>query len=222
MNARIGQPGGTRERPALFFSGPEEFRAWLAANHDSASELWMGLRKKHVADRGLMWAEAVPEALCFGWIDSVSQRIDADTSRQRWTPRRRGSVWSEVNIAHAERLIAAGRMQPAGLAAYEARTPEKSGIYAYEQGQGVLPPEYAARLASEAVAAQWFELAPASYRRLAVHWVLSAKQSTTRDRRIDQLIADSAQGQLIKPQRYGEEPGWVAKNRSRLGLGDPE
>ena len=141
----IGTPGGSPERPALFFSGPEEFRAWLTANHETAPELWMGLRKRHVADRGLTWAEAVPEALCFGWIDSVAQRIDADTTRQRWTPRRPGSVWSSVNIALVEQLIATGRMQPAGLAAFERRRPEKSGVYAYEKpGDQELPPEYAA------------------------------------------------------------------------------
>ena len=82
MSATIGTPGGTPERPALFFSGPEEFRAWLEANHETATELWMGLYRKNVPDRGLTWEQAVPEALCFGWIDSVSQRID-DEARRR-------------------------------------------------------------------------------------------------------------------------------------------
>lgn len=221
MTATIGRPGGSPERPALFFTGPQEFRAWLAAHHDTERELWMGLHKRHVADRGLTWAEAVPEALCFGWIDSVAQRIDADTTRQRWTPRRRGSVWSEVNIAHVERLIAAGRMHPAGLAAYAARVPEKSGIYSYERAAGVLPPDYAALLAADPVAARWFELATASYRKAAVHWVLSARQPATRERRLAELVDDSAHGRLIKPQRYGDEPAWAAKNRAALGLDGP-
>ena len=72
---RIGTPGGSDERPATFFADAAEFRAWLEAHHETATELWMGLRKKHVADRGLTWDDAVPEALCFGWIDSVAQRI---------------------------------------------------------------------------------------------------------------------------------------------------
>jgi len=88
MTTRIGTPGGTPERPAVFFSGPGEFRAWLEENHASETELWMGLYKRHVPDRGLTWEQAVPEALCFGWIDSVSQRIDEDARRQRWTPRK--------------------------------------------------------------------------------------------------------------------------------------
>lgn len=214
----IGTPGGTPERPALFFSGPEQFRAWLEANHETASELWVGLRKKHVANRGLTWDEAVPEALCFGWIDSVAQRIDEDTTRQRWTPRRPGSVWSTVNIAHVERLLGEGRMHPAGLAAYAARRPERSGSYAYEQGGGVFPEPYAAQLAANPLAAQWFDQATPSYRTLVVHWVLSAKQQATRDRRMAQVIDDSAHGRLIPTQRYGEEPRWVARNRAALGI----
>ena len=92
----------------------------------------MGLTKKHVADRGLTWEQAVPEALCFGWIDSVSQRIDDDTRRQRWTPRKPTSIWSSVNIALVEQLTAEGRMQPAGLAAFERRRDERSGVYSHE------------------------------------------------------------------------------------------
>lgn len=132
-----------------FFESPEEFRAWLAANHETASELWMGLRKKHIHPRGLTWAEAVPEALCYGWIDSVVQSLGPDAVRQRWTPRRPGSVWSKVNVALVEQLEAAGRMQPAGRAAYERGRADRTGIYAYEQADsGAFPPEYAARLAA--------------------------------------------------------------------------
>ena len=121
-----GTPGGTAERPALFFADAAEFRAWLAANHASAPDLWMGLYKKHVPDRGLTWADAVPEALCFGWIDSQVQRIDADAVRQRWTPRRPGSIWSAVNVALVERLTAEGRMHPAGLAAFARRNADRA------------------------------------------------------------------------------------------------
>ena len=107
-SARIGTPGGSAERPAVFFRDAAEFRAWLEAHHETAAELWMGLSAKHVEPRGLTWAEAVPEALCFGWIDSLSQRVDGDARRQRWTPRKRSSTWSAVIVAHVERLGAAG------------------------------------------------------------------------------------------------------------------
>lgn len=208
---RIGTPGGTAERPALFFSGPEEFGAWLAANHDTATELWMGLYKRHVPDRGLTWEEAVVEALCWGWIDSVAQRIDEDSRRQRWTPRKATSSWSAINIASVERLKAEGRMQPSGLAAYERRRDDRSGIYSYENASGELPPEYAARLAGDAAASAFWEVATASYRKLAVHWVVTAKQEATREKRLAQLVEDSAAGRLIPSQRYGTQPKWVER-----------
>ncbi len=206
-----GWMGGTEERPARFFDSPEEFAAWLARHHDTAPELWMGLYKKHVADRGLTWESAVPEALRWGWIDSVAQRIDDDATRQRWTPRRRGSNWSKINIAAVERLTAEGRMQPSGLAAFEQRRTD-TPAYSYElDGEPVFPEPYADRLAADPAAAAFWEVATASYRRICVAWVLSAKQEATRDRRMDQLIADHAAGRLIKSQRYGQTPKWVER-----------
>ncbi len=205
----VGTPGGTPERPATFFTDAAEFRAWLEANHDTATELWMGLRKKHVTDRGLTWNDAVPQALCFGWIDSVAQRIDEDSVRQRWTPRKSSSVWSMVNIAHVERLTAERLMMPAGLAAYEKRTAERSGIYAYESGQ-TLSDEQRERLLANPAAAAFWEKATPSYRRVAENWVVSAKREATRESRLVQLIEDSAGGLPIRSQRYGEQPKWVA------------
>jgi uncharacterized protein YdeI (YjbR/CyaY-like superfamily) len=211
MNATIGTPGGTPERPAIFFSGPEEFRAWLEANHDRETELWMGLYKKHVPGRGLTWEDAVPEALCYGWIDSVSQRIDDDARRQRWTPRKPTSNWSAVNIAIVERLTAEGRMRPSGVAAFDRRRDDRSGVYSFENPPQELPPEQAARLAADAAASAFWEAATPTYRRVVVHWVLSAKQEATRERRLAQLIDDSAAGRLVAPQRYGETPKWAER-----------
>lgn len=207
----VGTPGGTPERPATFFSGPEEFRAWLEAHHETEPELWMGLHKKHVAERGLLWEDAVVEALCFGWIDSVAQRIDEDTTRQRWTPRKPGSTWSAINIATVERLVAEGRMRPAGLAAYARRREDRSGTYSYEGDERELDPAHAAQLAADPAASAFWREATPSYRRVAVHWVTSAKQQATRDKRMAQLVADSAAGRLIAPQRYGEQPRWVER-----------
>ena len=211
MSATIGTPGGTPERPALFFSGPEEFRAWLEANHETATELWMGLYRKNVPDRGLTWEQAVPEALCFGWIDSVSQRIDDEARRQRWTPRKRTSIWSAVNIALVEQLTADGRMRPAGIAAFERRREDRSGVYSHENPDQGLPPESAARLAADAAASAFWNAATPTYRRQVTHWVLSAKQEATRERRLTQLIDDSAAGRLVPPMRYGETPKWAER-----------
>lgn len=206
-----GRVGGTPERPARFFASADEFDAWLAAHHDTESELWMGLHKKHVPDGGLTWADAVPVALCWGWIDSVAQRIDEDSRRQRWTPRRPRGNWSAVNIAHVERLIAQGRMQPPGLAAFAARREDGSGVYSYENSDRELPAEYAEALAASAAATAFWDLATPSYRKVATSWVLSAKQAATRDRRMAQLVGDSAAGRLIPSQRYGATPKWVAR-----------
>lgn len=207
----IGRRGGTPERPARFFTSAEEFDAWLAAHHDSELELWMGLHKKHVPNRGLTWADAVPVALCWGWIDSVAQRIDEDSRRQRWTPRRPGGNWSSINIAHVQRLIAEGRMQPPGLAAFEARRQDRSGGYASDNRDRVLPPAYAAQLTASRPATAFWEVATPSYRRTAINWVLTATQEATRDRRMAQLVADCAAGRLIPSQRYGTAPAWVQR-----------
>jgi uncharacterized protein YdeI (YjbR/CyaY-like superfamily) len=206
-----GRPGGTPERPALFFEGPEEFAAWLRAHHATAPDLWMGLRKKHVADRGLTWEDAVVEALCWGWIDSKVERIDEDAVRQRWTPRRPGSSWSRINITTVERLIAEGRMQPSGLAVYEARRKEPSG-YTHEAPADVaLPPAYAAMMAADPKASAFWGVATPSYRKICIVWVTGAKQQATNDRRMAQLLEDHAAGRMIPSQRYGEIPKWVER-----------
>lgn len=170
----------------------------------------MGLFKKHAADRGLTWPDAVPVALCWGWIDSVMHRVDDDTVRQRWTPRKPGSNWSKINIAMVQRLTTEGRMQPSGLAAFERRHPDKVE-YSYERdGELALPDSYEAMLRANAPATEFFYgRATPSYRKVCINWVMQAKTEATRDRRMADLITDSAAGQLIKPQRYGELPKWA-------------
>lgn len=211
-----GRPGGSGQRPATYFVDAAELRAWFEEHHDSASELWMGLRGKHVAERGITWAEAVPVALCFGWIDSVSERVDEDSRRQRWTPRRAGSTWSAVNVAHVERLREEGLMTPAGEAAFERRREDRTAIYTYEQAVGELPEEHAQRLTADARASAFWAEATPGYRKLATHWVLGAKQQATRDRRMAELVVDCAEGRLIRTQRYGTEPAWVRRARAAL------
>ncbi len=213
--------GGSAERPALFFPDAASFRGWLEANHATSTGVWVGFYKKHVSQPGLRYEQAVQQALCFGWIDSQVQRIDADAVRQRWTPRKSGSIWSNVNVEAVARLTEQGLMRPAGLAAFEARRPERTGIYTHEVDPGEqLPPEYDAVLQADPTAAAFFAGAPPSYRRLCCHWVASAKQEPTRRRRLAQLVEDCAHGRLIPSQRYGEPPAWPARLRAELGLGD--
>ena len=209
--------GGSAERPAIFFDDAEDFRAWLEANHESATELWMGLNKKHVEARGLQWAEAVREALCFGWIDSMAQRIDEDAVRQRWTPRKPGSNWSTVNIDAVAELTAAGRMRPAGLAAFARRREDRSGIYAYENRELTWSDDYEAMLRADPRAAAFWDGATPSYRKVATNWVLTAKQEATRDKRMAELVEDCSNLRPIKTQRYGTEPAWVRRIQAELG-----
>ena len=202
--------GGTPERPARFFDTPEEFGAWLALHHDTETELWMGLNKKHVADRGLTWEQAVPEALCWGWIDSLAQRIDNDTRRQRWTPRKKTSNWSRVNLDLVDKLRAEGRMQASGLAIWEQRRREEAP-YSHERRGAGLPGPYAAQLAASPAATAFWEQSTATYRKVCTAWVTSAKQASTRDRRMTQLIECCAVGELVPSQRYGEAPRWLER-----------
>ena len=218
MSETIGTPGGTPEKPAVFFADAAEFGRWLAAHHDTATELWMGLYKKASGRGGITWAEAVREALCWGWIDSRSERIDDEARRQRWTPRKPSSMWSPTNLDAVAELTAQGRMQPSGLAAFDRRRPERSGIHAYETRTLELPPSYARLLADDPAAAAFWEVATPGYRKLVVNWVLTAKQEKTRDARMAQLVADCAAGQLVKPQRYGD-PAHLGRPGGRGGPG---
>lgn len=207
----MATPGGTPEKPALFFTDASDFGDWLAANHQTAPDLWMGLYKRHVPERGLVWEDAVVEALRFGWIDSKVERIDEDAVRQRWTPRRSTSRWSQINIDTVQRLTAEGRMEPAGLAAFESRKIQESGYTHERKGELVLPDSYALLMAENpAATAFWAEATP-SYRKVCINWVISAKQQATNDKRMQQLIDDHAAGRMIPSQRYGTPPTWVER-----------
>ncbi len=121
------------------FSSAIEFRRWLEINHATVTELQVGFYKKNSDQGGLTYQEAVNEALCFGWIDGVIRKIDAGSYTRRFTPRKSGSIWSNVNVAHVARLTALGKMRPAGLRAFAARTAGKTGIYSFEQKIDPLP-----------------------------------------------------------------------------------
>jgi len=181
------------------FSSPAEFRSWLEANHDSATELWVGYYRKGVPKTSMTYVEAVDEALCFGWIDGQTKRLDNEVTAQRFTPRRRTSNWSAINIGKVARLAAAGRMHPAGTRAFEERDRRRDATYSYERPPQELPPEWQARLEADAAAWTYWQAETPSYRRTAVYWVVSAKRPETRERRFAALVADSAAGRRVKP-----------------------
>jgi len=189
-----------------YFASPDELRDWFAANHETADELWLGYWKKGTGRPSVTWTQAVDEALCVGWIDGVLQRIDHERHAQRFTPRRKGSNWSAINVAKVEKLTGEGRMRPAGMRAFEARTPERTAIYSYEREVEPLTGEELARFRSNAAAWADWERRPPSYRRAATAWVTNAKQASTRARRMTTLIEDSSAGRLIKPLSYTRDP----------------
>jgi uncharacterized protein YdeI (YjbR/CyaY-like superfamily) len=186
-----------------FFETPVSLRDWLAEHHASAAELWLGFRKVASGAPSVTWPQAVDEALCVGWIDGIRKRIDDASYTIRFTPRKRDSTWSAVNVARVAVLQAEGRMQPPGLAAFAARRPENTAVYAYEVGDDGLSEEHQARLDAVPAARAYWEAQTRSYRRTAAHWVMSAKQEATRERRLETLVESCAAGRLIPPMRYG-------------------
>ena len=180
-----------------FFETAAAFRDWLAANHETAPELLVGFYKKGSGRPSITWPESVDQALCFGWIDGVRKRIDGESYTIRFTPRRKGSIWSAINIRRAEELKKRGLMQPAGVRAFEQRLAHKSAIYAYENELRTLTPVDEKRFRSNRKAWTYWETQPPSYRRLAIYWITSAKKEETRQRRLATLIDDSAHGKRL-------------------------
>jgi|SRR5688572_23217289 uncharacterized protein YdeI (YjbR/CyaY-like superfamily) len=190
----------------LVFTTTADFRSWLEKNHDTATEAWIGYFRKGVPKTSQTYDEAVDQALCFGWIDGITYRVDDEVTTNRFTPRRKGSYWSSVNIGKVERLKAAGMMADAGLRAFEARDASAAARYSYENRPADLPPEMLAQLhASDAARAYW-DAQSRSYRRTVSFWVVSAKQQSTRERRLAQLIADCEAGRPVKAMGYGRTP----------------
>jgi len=182
-----------------FFATPAEFRAWLEEHHATETELLVGFYKKGSGRPSITWPESVDEALCYGWIDGVRRSLGEEAYTIRFTPRQRRSFWSNVNIRRAGELIAEARMRPAGLAAFEGRTGERSGVYSFEQKDEIAFDEAQAR-EFRAAAGAWdfFQSCPPWYRRTATWWVISAKKEETRAKRLATLIADSAAGRPIR------------------------
>jgi uncharacterized protein YdeI (YjbR/CyaY-like superfamily) len=180
-----------------FFRTAAAFRAWLERHHATERELWIGYYKTASGRGGMVYREALDEALCYGWIDGVIRRIDETCYMQRFTPRRKDSTWSAVNTRRVGELEAAGRMQPSGRAAFERRDPKKTERHSYERNQLQLSPAFARQLAANPAARAFFEAQAPWYRRVISSWVMSAKKEETQARRFSTLLVDSAAGRLV-------------------------
>jgi uncharacterized protein YdeI (YjbR/CyaY-like superfamily) len=171
-----------------FFATPARLRAWLEKHHAREKELWIGYWKKESGKGGVVYPQALDEALCFGWIDGVVRRLDDLSYMQRFTPRRAGSYWSSVNIAKAEKLAREGRMAPAGQAAFAGRDAQRERRYSFENRPREFDADLLRRFKADPKAWMFFQAQPPGWRRLAIWRVVSGKREATHLRRLDQLI----------------------------------
>jgi uncharacterized protein YdeI (YjbR/CyaY-like superfamily) len=177
-----------------YFKTQAEFRAWLVTHHATATELGVVLHRKSSGEPSMTWSEAVDQALCFGWIDSVARRLDDTRRVQRFTPRKPKSNWSAVNIKKVAVLTAQGLMTPAGLAAFARREEARSAIYSYENRHlAALDPEREAQFRASRAAWDFFSRQPPSYRQTSIYWVMNAKREETRASRLARLISASGE-----------------------------
>jgi uncharacterized protein YdeI (YjbR/CyaY-like superfamily) len=183
---------------AVFFKTAAEFRRWLSAHHATERELLVGFYKKASGRPGISYKEAVDEALCFGWIDGIKNRVDDQRYTHRFTPRTAGSTWSLINANRVKELIALGRMARAGLDAFERRDPKKTGIYSFEQRPSTFDSALERAFRRNTAAWTFFTAQPPGYRRLMTFYVMSAKQQETRERRLAVLVKSSAEGKRIR------------------------
>jgi uncharacterized protein YdeI (YjbR/CyaY-like superfamily) len=179
-----------------FFAGPEAFRAWLEQHHATAGECVVGYWKAHTGRPSLRWAEAVREALCFGWIDGQTRSIDGERHMQRFTPRR-SRRWSAVNVDLVAELEAQGRMTEAGRRAFAAR--DRTQVpYSTSKRPAQLAPEYDERLRRDHPDAEAFwDATPPSYRKTCAFWIGEAKRAETRERRFAELVEACARGERL-------------------------
>lgn len=176
-----------------YFQTPAEFRAWLDDNHETATEIGVVLHRKASGKPTMTWSEAVDQALCFGWIDSIARRLDETSRVQRFTPRKPKSNWSAVNIAKVASLKEQGLMTPAGLAAFARREDARSGVYSYENRHfAALDSDREATFRANPAAWDFFTKLPPSYRQTTIYWVMNAKRAETRSKRLERLIEASA------------------------------
>jgi len=183
-----------------YFRTPADLRKWFRANHAKAAELWVGFHKKDSGKPSITWPESVDEALCVGWIDGIRKSLGDEAYVIRFLPRRKGSVWSAINIRLVESLIAEGRMHAAGLRAFEDRHAHPKSGYTYRSLTSKSEPLSAAfekRLCANAAAWAFWQAQPPSFKRKVVHWVTSAKHDETKERRLERLIAECAAGRRI-------------------------
>ena len=179
-----------------YFPTEADFRAWLKTNHESAPELLVGFWKISTGKPSIDWPQARDQALCFGWIDGVRKSLGDDAYTIRFTPRRKGSIWSKVNVDRFTALKADGQMTAAGERAYE-ENKHKSGLYSYEKPLASLEAAETRQLRKNKAGWKYWEGQPPGYRKVVLNWITTAKRPETRAKRLAILIEDCAAGRRI-------------------------
>lgn len=185
------------KRELVEIANREEWRAWLEAHHEQTQSILLVTWRKGTSNRYIPTPEIVEEALCFGWIDSTRRKLDDQRSTLLISPRRARSGWSAINKARVEKLIAEGRMTPAGMAKIEQAKADGSWTRFDDVDDETVPDDLAAALAADETADERFNAFPPSYRRMVIGWVLGAKQAETRRRRIERIVSAAARGERV-------------------------
>lgn len=183
----------------VFFKSANELRKWFQKNYSKASELWIGFYNVKSGKKGVTYKEAVDEALCFGWIDGIRKNLDEESYVNRFTPRKKNSIWSNINTTRIKQLIEEGRVHSKGLEAFNKRVEEKAGVYSFEQDSHKLSPAFEKKFKANKKAWKHFTSKAPWYQRTSIHWVMSAKQEATRLKRLETLIKDSENEKTIAP-----------------------
>jgi uncharacterized protein YdeI (YjbR/CyaY-like superfamily) len=172
---------------------PEEWRRWLADHQDSRSEVWLVFRKRHTGQASITYEDAVDEALCFGWVDSLIKRLDDARYARKFTPRKPDSKWSTANRKRYAKLKASGRLTPAGL--NRPRT-DRSGD-APKPSLSEVPSYIQEAFGNSPAAWNFFESLAPSYRRMYIGWIDSAKQQRTKTRRLEEAVGLLSAGKKL-------------------------
>lgn len=178
----------------------QEWRTWLQKHHDKKQSVWLIQYKKNAGVATISWSEAVDEALCFGWIDSIKKSLDENRSIQFFCKRKPNGTWSKVNKAKIEQLIANGLMAPAGRATIEAARKNGSWTILDEVEELVIPTDLEAAFEAQPGSAAYFLSLSKSVRKQLLQWLVLAKRSETRQKRIDEIATHAAQKQ--KPKQF--------------------
>jgi len=204
MSPWFGNPGSNgmkneKSSAPVFFPNASALRKWFEKNHETQTELLVGFYKLSTGKPSVNWGQSVDEALCFGWIDGVRKSIDQERYTIRFTKRKASSNWSAINIRKMDALQKKGLLHPNGRAAFEKRQEKKSGIYAYENKPVKLSAAFQKKLKANKKAWAFFYLQAPSYQKTVIYRIMTAKNASTREKRLDTLINDSEAGLRIGP-----------------------